>query len=558
MPHRVDYKKWSWLSFVFVGIILLSLVGVLVFTYHLSRQLVEGEFNLKKVEVQERVLSRYNEFIKYSLPGASRHHGLMDYESARSYSDTVLKKYKFISKVVFYDSQVVNFVKNRQFMLVNLSVIPKAIYQFGEGVHKDSIVLFKSSSSRMWPSYGNEDFNNISLDFLNFMAGADTTGLENSIEWKDFFLKTSSNKILFANLPKNREFKLFKHMINKSVNRPIAIDLDVMSFEVDPNKLYLEAKSLNSTFTQLYEQVLLVPLGYQDTNVKEGDLITELPLTGPFSDYKLFFQSSGDYVSKEVVRRFIPVAGLILALFLISWLVGVLIFRNFRKDRRLFKLQYDFINNLTHEFKTPVSVIKIAGNNIRKAKMLSDKDRYYYGKILEEEADKLNGLMNKFLSFTQIENKSIQIKKEKVDLSVFIENMVKSYKVKYPDFQITYSLSGPTSMDTDPVILTSIFQNLMDNAYKYSDPGNKYLNILATYKQGYMVFKFKDKGIGIPKAEHKNIFQKFYRLQNQYNQQGSVGLGLAFCKELITFMNGKIEIYSEENKGSEFVVCLPA
>jgi len=71
------------------------------------------------------------------------------------------------------------------------------------------------------------------------------------------------------------------------------------------------------------------------------------------------------------------------------------------------------------------------------------------------------------------------------------------------------------------------------------------------------VFRFADKGIGIPKSEINNIFKKFYRIENKYNQNGSVGLGLAFCKELVNFMDGEITVKSKINEGSEFIVTLP-
>ena len=109
-----------------------------------------------------------------------------------------------------------------------------------------------------------------------------------------------------------------------------------------------------------------------------------------------------------------PIAGGLFVSYFILVLIAYLIFRNLNINSKLFKLQYDFINNLTHEFKTPVSVIKIAGNNIRSASTLSEKERLHYGKILDEEADKLNDLMNKLLSFTQIENKAIKIKLENI------------------------------------------------------------------------------------------------------------------------------------------------
>jgi two-component system, OmpR family, phosphate regulon sensor histidine kinase PhoR len=223
----------------------------------------------------------------------------------------------------------------------------------------------------------------------------------------------------------------------------------------------------------------------------------------------------------------------------------------------MFKLQYDFINNFTHEFKTPLSVIKIAGNNIRSAHSITEPERLRYGKILDEEADKLNDLMNKLLSLTQIENQSISIKREAINLEVFVQNLIDAYQIKYPEYEITYDIRKVETFISDPVLMASIFQNLMENAYKYSSLKNKVLHISITLERGKIVFRFADQGIGIPKEEMKNIFQKFYRIQSQYNQQGSVGLGLAFCKELVNFMKGEISVKSRVGIGSEFTIVLP-
>ncbi|HEY9196374.1 MAG TPA: HAMP domain-containing sensor histidine kinase, partial [Mucilaginibacter sp.] len=188
---------------------------------------------------------------------------------------------------------------------------------------------------------------------------------------------------------------------------------------------------------------------------------------------------------------------------------------------------------------------------------LTEKQRKHYGKILDEEADKLNDLMNKLLSFTQLENKSISIKKEKIIVDDFVGRYIDTFKIRYPDFNIKYSASGVSFFYTDPVLLGSVFQNLMENAYKYSHPKKKELYIHIAQKKTNLLFSFADKGIGIPRDEQNNIFKKFYRIENQYNQNGSVGLGLAFCKELVNFMNGDITVHSKVNEGSEFIVTLP-
>src|SRR5690606_10412490 len=141
------------------------------------------------------------------------------------------------------------------------------------------------------------------------------------------------------------------------------------------------------------------------------------------------------------------------------------------------QLQYDFINNLTHEFKTPVSVIKIAGNNIQSSEKLSTEEQRMYGKILDQEADKLNRLLNKLLSVAQIEDKSIKHKEAAVVGEAVGEPIVEAVRLKYPDLNFSYVIDVQNNMMVDTTLLLSVFQNLIDNAYKYSESERKFLDI---------------------------------------------------------------------------------
>jgi two-component system phosphate regulon sensor histidine kinase PhoR len=156
-----------------------------------------------------------------------------------------------------------------------------------------------------------------------------------------------------------------------------------------------------------------------------------------------------------------------------------------------------------------------------------------------------------------LENKSISIKKEEIDLEDFTKSYIETFRLKYPDFKMDYKVQGVRNFYTDPVLLGSVFQNLIENAYKYSNPKHREIYILIKLEKKNVKFSFKDKGIGVPKEEMENIFKKFYRIENQYNQNGSVGLGLAFCKELVNFMDGEITVSSKISEGSEFKVTLP-
>lgn len=355
------------------------------------------------------------------------------------------------------------------------------------------------------------------------------------------------------NVPRRQEISAFQDIMNNREKKPPVYELDLFSFELNPHKLKVTNRHPN-----LYQNITIEELSSGNIFDNPHYLNTSMPLPGAFSAYKLYFTSSKLFLEKEVNRRFLPIAFGVFFIYAIMIIITFLIYRNFRMSRKLFKLQYDFVNNLTHEFKTPVSVIKIAGNNIRSAHDLSLAELQHYGKILDEEADKLNELMNKLLSFTQIENKTIHIKEVEIELEEFSQNIINGYELKYPDYKIDLDVKRSVkTFLSDPVLLTSIYQNLIENAYKYSNPNLKYLKITVSKKKKNIVFSFKDKGIGIEKKEINNIFKKFYRIESQYNQQGSIGLGLAFCKELVNLMKGDITVNSKIGTGSEFIVELP-
>ena len=123
--------------------------------------------------------------------------------------------------------------------------------------------------------------------------------------------------------------------------------------------------------------------------------------------------------------------------------------------------------------------------------------------------------------------------------------------------KLSYSIDVNSKLYADPVLLGSVFQNLIDNAYKYSEVNNKTLDVKIFQNKRNFVFIFRDKGIGIDKKELGKVFNKFYRVKNQFNQQGSIGLGLAFCKEITEFMGGEIKVSSEVGVGTTFTLTFP-
>lgn len=547
------YRKNSLLNTVFLVFISISLFVALGLAHNLTEKFVENEFNTQKISVLEETVKPYNDFFSKKVPEISFYQGYLDSASVVKYADTVLSRYPFVSRIIFYDTQVGNRSVPNAFRVNNFSMHPRVIYQLGRDVPPDSTVLYRSPGEK--PAIrAVDEFNRMAVKFSAFIEGLDTAKNLAETEPFDVFYNITHNpsRITFMNIPREEDLKNFHELMFKPQGKSAVYEQDILSFRLNPLKL-----KIKNNHPELYEDISIKPIVFESVDTDPNLLTTDLSLSGAFAAYKLFFSSRTSHLSREINRRFLPVALSILLIYSVLGFIAYLIYRNLNINSRMFKLQYDFINNLTHEFKTPLSVIKIAGNNIRSANTLSDKERFRYGKILDEEADKLNDLMNKLLSFTQIENQSIQIKSEELNLEVFVQNLIDAYQIKYPDYQITYDIRKVETFKTDPVLMASIFQNLIENAYKYSLPKRKELHIDIALERGKIVFRFADQGIGIPKEEMENIFRKFYRIQSQYNQQGSVGLGLAFCKELVNFMKGDIFVKSKVGIGSEFTIVLP-
>jgi two-component system phosphate regulon sensor histidine kinase PhoR len=544
------YRKNFLLILTFIVLISALFVLSLFLAYNFSKKFIENEFVSEKVKVLEESIKPYNEFFTNKVPEISYYNGYLDSATTAKFVDTVLNDYPFVSKVIFYDSEINNFyVKDGLNARQHFSFGPKNIYQFGDLVPLDSVKLFSKENTKNFTI--GDDFNALGIKFISYIAALDTSKAHSQDELFTNFSIIRSNKITYLNIPRIEDLKVYKEMLHKKLDPMPVYQQDMLSFFLDPYKI-----RIINTRKKLYQNIRIEPLTYDPLNTSADYVATEITLPGPFSDYKLYFISAKSFVDREILSYFLPIALLILLFYSLLVLVAYLIYRNLNINHKMFKLQYDFVNNLTHEFKTPVSVIKIAGNNIKSANSLTERELKLYGKILEE-ADNLNGLMNKLLAFTQIENKAIQLNRDEIYIEDFIESTVESHQLKHPDFNVTYEVSGFTTFITDPVLLGSLFDNLVENAYKYSPPELKKLHISARLIKGKVVFRFTDQGIGIPTPEINNIFKKFYRIQNQYNQNGSVGLGLAFCKELVVFMKGEISVKSKVNKGTEFKIVLP-
>lgn len=551
---KSTYRKNYTLIPIFIVVLTITFFIALFFGYKFTQKVIESQFVTDKVEVLEEALQPYNDFIFTKIPQISLYQGYLDSASIKGLSTNYFRNYKIISNITFYDIEVGNMPIEDGFRQDRFSVGVKSVYKIQKNLNGITEVKLKFRKNQYGEFSGKDanDFSQSILKFTNYVNNFDSTKEITPDQIFKVFYSFNDKQVSFINVPRESDIQVYHSLVVDNVTNLIGYDQDLLTFQLDPNQL-----PIVNTSPFLYENIIVRPVTFDSLSNNKNYFTTGISLPGAFSDYQLYFISSKDFVNKRIGMLFTPIAIGILAIYFIMLFIAILIYRNLNINAKLFKLQYDFVNNLTHEFKTPVSVIKIAANNIKAQPVLNEKDKELYGRILEEEADKLNDLMNKLLSLTQLENRSLIVKKEQIDLYEFCRDIVDAYNIKYNDFEIEYSVQNILYYNGDRVLLYSLFQNLMDNAYKYSFNDKHKLQIKIKRIKQQLILSFIDNGIGIPSEEIDNVFNKFYRIENQFNQQGSVGIGLAFCKEVVKFMNGEISVKSELGKGSEFKIILP-
>ncbi len=231
------------------------------------------------------------------------------------------------------------------------------------------------------------------------------------------------------------------------------------------------------------------------------------------------------------------------------------------KQKKVSEIKNDFLNNMTHEFKTPIATISLAADSIENPRILNDQDKIKrFAGIIRQENRRMNKQVERVLQMAMLDKKDVQMKWKKIDLHNIIEEAVEtlSLQVERKEGQIYTELQGTdTVIEGDETHITNVIHNLLDNANKYSyEKPNITISTINT-PRGIEV-SVKDKGIGMTKDALKHIFDKFYRVPtgNVHNVKG-FGLGLSYVKAIIEAHKGKINVKSEPGKGSEFTVYLP-
>jgi signal transduction histidine kinase len=235
------------------------------------------------------------------------------------------------------------------------------------------------------------------------------------------------------------------------------------------------------------------------------------------------------------------------------------IVRIINQQKALGELKDDFINNMTHELKTPIATITVAIEAMQKYNALNDPEKTSrYLETSRRELNRLNDLVGKVLDVAAFENREVKLIKEKMNVDELVNEVMAIEQSKTDKtIAISYHNDGIADMVADKLHLKNVLFNLLDNAVKYSnDPVE--IKIEVAQKASMAVFIIKDNGMGIPAAHVNRVFDKFYRVPtgNVHNVKGT-GLGLNYVKYIVDAHGGSISLKSELGEGSEFTVMIP-
>jgi len=230
-------------------------------------------------------------------------------------------------------------------------------------------------------------------------------------------------------------------------------------------------------------------------------------------------------------------------------------------QKKLSEMKSDFINNMTHEFKTPLATISVATDAIVNEKVISQPDQVkHFASIIKNENQRMNHQVETILQMARLDRKDFDFKFVQVDIHQVLDKAIESLllQIESRGGSISFSKEAVnTALIADAQHLQNLFRNLIDNANKYSPEAAK-ISLSTRNEPGGILVIVADKGIGMSKQVQQRVFERFFRETsgNIHNVKG-FGLGLSYVKAIVDAHKGQIKVQSEPGKGSIFEVFIP-
>jgi len=303
-------------------------------------------------------------------------------------------------------------------------------------------------------------------------------------------------------------------------------------------------------------------LGNDDFNPGEKDHVYKVLLfqgDDPIKpDYLcIYFPSQRHNFLKTT--SFLVFPSLLLTLLIIT--IFIVTLQIILRQKKISQIKNDFINNMTHELKTPISTISLASQMLRDSSVsLSQSTVDHISGVIFDESKRLSNQVEKVLQMAVFNEGKLKLKFTQIDLNTLAETVASNFDIRVAnengELKTDLQAKNPF-IKGDEVHITNVIFNLLDNAVKYSK-SNPQIELSTENKNGFVIVQVKDNGIGIPKEHQAQIFERFYRVPtgNIHNVKG-FGLGLSYVKRIIDAHNGKIKVDSTLGKGTRFRLYFP-
>ena len=273
---------------------------------------------------------------------------------------------------------------------------------------------------------------------------------------------------------------------------------------------------------------------------------------------KIHFPTLGSYIFSSV--RFMIPSLIFTVVLLITFIFTIaIIFR----QKKLTEIKNDFINNMTHEFKTPISTISLAAQMLQDPAVAKSPQMFgHISGVINDETKRLRFQVEKVLQMSMFERQKVTMKMKEVDANELISGVINTFALKVEKYngKISSHLDAENpQIFVDEMHFTNVVFNLMDNAVKYKRPEEDlHLDVRTWNEQDRFCLSIQDNGIGIKREDLKKIFEKFYRVHtgNLHDVKG-FGLGLAYVKKVVQDLKGTIRAESEPGVGTKFIIALP-
>ncbi|TAD90792.1 MAG: two-component sensor histidine kinase [Bacteroidetes bacterium] len=254
-------------------------------------------------------------------------------------------------------------------------------------------------------------------------------------------------------------------------------------------------------------------------------------------------------------RKHVQYVGEGITFFALIMLGAVFVYRATRRQLRLNQLQENFVMAVTHELKTPISVAKLNMETLRRRNLPANQQAELVNHTLQE-TERLNDLCNNILLMSSIEGGRYVLQTEPLDLSALVRHSIAQFELRFANREFRVLVEPELEVQGEKLLLEILLNNLIENAIKYS-PASSPIMVRLKQRDTAVVLEVADEGPGIPAAEMRQIFKKFYRVGNEHTRKATgTGLGLYLCKKIAVQHAGSLTVRANQPNGALFELVL--